>query len=63
MVRGLLLVRDLLMSFHDVAFLSSHANFFTIFRKFVVEVKTSGTPHALQLWLGVGKGMLHSILL
>ena len=46
------------MSFWDVAFLPSRASFSIIFLKIVVEVKVSGPPHVLELWLGVRKGML-----
>ena len=46
------------MGFHDVAFLQSRASFPTHFLKIVVEVKASGPPHVLKLWLGVNMGML-----
>ena len=46
------------MCFQNVAFLPSQASFSTTFLKIVVEVKASGPPIVLKLWLGVGKGML-----
>ena len=46
------------MGFQDVTFLPSRANFSPHFLKIVVEVKASGPPHVLALWLGVSKGML-----
>ena len=46
------------MSFRDVAFLPSRASFTPYFLKIVVEVKTSGPPHVLDLWLWACNGML-----
>ena len=46
------------MGFQNVAFLSSWASFPPHFLRIVVEVKASGPPHVLTLWLGVRKGML-----
>ena len=46
------------MSFQDVAFMPSRANFLQHFIKIVVEVKASGPPHVIKLWLGETKGML-----
>ena len=42
------------MSSQDIALLPSRYNVLII----VVEVKTSGPPHVLKLWLVVSKGML-----
>ena len=46
------------MGFRDVPFLPSRASSPTHFSKIVIEVKASGSPHILKLWLGVSKGML-----
>ena len=46
------------MSFCDVAFLSSRANFSTIFLNSCGQVKASTPPHVIGLWLRVIKGML-----
>ena len=46
------------MGFQDVAFLPPLTSFPPHFVKIVVEVKASGPPHVLRLWLGVSKGML-----
>ena len=54
----MIMVVEILFGFLDVAFLPPWASFPMHFFKFVVEVKSSGPPHVLQLWLGVGKGML-----
>ena len=41
------------MSFRDDVFLPSRASFFTPhFLKMMVEVKASGPPHVIKLWLG-----------
>ena len=48
-----LLVGELLVGFQDVAFLSpSQACFTPHFLDIVVDVKASGPPHVLILWLG-----------
>ena len=52
------MVTELLMSFLDVAFLPSWASFPPHFLKMEVEVKASGQPYVIKLWLGVSKGML-----
>ena len=41
-----------------MALLHSLASFYTTFLKIVVEVKTSGPPHAFNLWLVLGNGRL-----
>ena len=47
------------MGFQDVAFLPPPcASFSTTLKKIVVEAKSSGPPHVLRLWMGVGKDML-----
>ena len=46
------------MGFQDVAFLSSQACFTPHFLKIVVEVKASGQPCVLKLWLGVSSNIL-----
>ena len=46
------------MDFQDIAFLPSLASFYSLLKKIVVEVIGSGWPHVLELWLGLGKGML-----
>ena len=46
------------MGCQDVSFLPPRASFPPHFLTIVVEVKTSGPPHVLILWLGVSKGML-----
>ena len=43
------------MSFQDVAFLRSSARVSLHFLNIVVEVKASGPPHVLKLWLEVSK--------
>ena len=43
---------SLLMAIHDLSFLSPRAGFPPHFLKIVVEVKASGPPHVLTLWLG-----------
>ena len=50
------LVGKILMGFQDVAFLSPRASFALHFLKTVVEVKASGPPHVLILWLGCRQG-------
>ena len=51
-----------LIGFQDVVFLSSRASLSTTFLINGVEVKASGQPHVLKLWLGVSKGMLQQSL-
>ena len=47
------------MGVQDVALLPSRASFSTThFLESVVEVKASGPPHVLELWLGLSKVML-----
>ena len=46
------------MVFQDVVFLPCRATFTPYFLKIMVEVKASGPPHVLGLWLGVSKRML-----
>ena len=43
----------LLICFPDVAFLPSLTSFCTTFLNIVVEVKASGLPYVMKLWLGV----------
>ena len=45
------------MGFQDAAFLPSRGSFAPHLLKIVVEVKASGPPLVLELWLGVSKGM------
>ena len=49
---------ELLMGLQDVKLLPSRASFPPHFIQIVVEVKASGSPHVLKLWLVVRKGML-----
>ena len=42
----------------EVAFLPSRASFTPHFLEILMDVKASGLPHVLKLWLGVSKGML-----
>ena len=54
-----ILVGELLMCLQDVAFQPYRATFSTRFHKKIVgDMKASGTPHVIKLWLGVNKGML-----
>ena len=46
------------MGYQNAAFLPPRASFPPHFLNIVVEVKASGPPHVLKLWLGVSKGML-----
>ena len=39
------------MGYQDVAFLPSEASLYTTFIEIMVEVKASGPPHVLKLWL------------
>ena len=53
--------REAPVAFQNVAFLSNSELAFTPHSlRIVLDVKTSGQPHALKLWLWVGKGMLHA---
>ena len=51
------LVVELVIGFHDVAFLPPELVLPPHFLIVVVAVMASGLPHALRLWLGVSKGM------
>ena len=53
-----LLVGEILMGLQDEAFLPPSAIFSPHFLKIVVEVKASGPPHVIKLWLGVSMEML-----
>ena len=44
--------------FQDVVFLPFRTTFYTTFLRNCVQVKTSGPPHVVGLWLGVSEGML-----
>ena len=55
---SIMLGGELQMSFQDVAFLPSQASFCTTFHKIVAELKSSGPPHVLKLWLVASMGML-----
>ena len=46
------------MGFQDAAFLPPELGFSPHYLKIVVEVKASGPPHVLRMWLAVSKGML-----
>ena len=46
------------MGLQDVAFLPPELLLTPHLLKIVVEVKASGSPHVLRLWLTVSKGML-----
>ena len=46
------------MGLQDVAFCPTVLVFPPHFIKIMVEVKASGPPHLLKLWLGISKGML-----
>ena len=50
--------RGAVWGFRDVAFLPPELLLTPHFLKIVVEVKASGPPHVLELWLGVGKDRL-----
>ena len=50
---------ELLRGLQDVAFLPPRYCLPPHFLKIVVEVKASGQPHVMKVWLGVSKGMLH----
>ena len=51
-------VGELFMGSQDVEFQPSRATFSTTCQKIVVEVKASGPPHVIRLWLGLSEGML-----
>ena len=57
-----ILVGDYVMGFRDAAVWPSRASFIPHFSKFVVEVKTSGLPQVLKVWMGVSKSMLPVVL-
>ena len=46
------------MGLQDVAFLPPELVFTPYLKNIVEEVKASGTPHVLKLWLGLSKSML-----
>ena len=50
--------RGALNGFSGCSFLPPELVFPPHFLKIVVELKASGPPHVLELWLGVSKGML-----
>ena len=47
----------LIIGFQNVVFLLCQASFPPHFLTIVVEVKATGPPHVLELWLGVSEGM------
>ena len=49
---------SLLMDFQDIALLPSRACFSPHYLKIAVEMKASGPPHVLKMWLVVSKGIL-----
>ena len=47
-----------MMTIQDAVFLPSQASFPPHFLKTVVDVKASGQPHIIKLWLGISKVIL-----